>query len=213
MTARRGSGAPHVDALGDALLYLLALRGVASCAPLAGATGAAPPDVERAVEALVDAGLVERVGDRVVLTDGGRARAALVRAREATALREPAGLLYDRFVALNRTVKDLLHRWQVRSDGSVDVPNDHTDAAYDDGVLRELARLERTASALLAPLAALRARYADYLRRLAGAAARAAAGDRRAVAGVTTDSFHAAWWELHADLLAVLGRPRGPDDV
>jgi hypothetical protein len=211
MTARPGGDERHAAA--DAVLYLVALRGLASCEHLAAPAGSTPGEIAAVVAALEAAALVERRGDRLVLTAAGRERAGLVREHEGRALAEPVGLVYDRFAALNREVKSALHRWQVRTDGSVDLPNDHADAAYDAAVLEDLERVHRAAGVVLAALAALRPRYADYRRRLGAALARAAAGDRRAVAGVTADSFHAAWWELHADLLAVLGRVRGPEDA
>lgn len=201
------------QATADALLHVVGLRGLVSPDDLAEPLGATREEVEAAVRALQGAGLLERRGDLVQLSAPGRARLAEARMRESLALREPVGLVYDRFATLNRTVKALLHRWQVRTDRTVDVPNDHSDAEWDAAVLADLERVQRAAAALLAPLEALRPRYAALRRRLAAALARAAAGDRRAVASVATDSFHAAWWELHADLLAMLDRPRGPDDA
>lgn len=201
----------------DAILFQLALLVALGLTALSAAVGEDPARVAEEVARLARAGLIEtelRAGrEHFVLTAAGRARAAEVVAAEAAALRPLVTAIDAEFVALNRRVKQILHRWQVRVDRTTEVLNDHGDARYDALVLADLRTAQHAAERLLAPLAALRGRYASLCRRLAAALARALAGERGAVAGVTGDSFHAAWWELHADLLRVLGRARGADDA
>lgn len=203
--------------LADALLFQLALRGAVRLQDLAAAAAAADDEVAAYVAVLEEQGLVlrrERGADQhVSATPSGRERARDVVAAEGAALRASVARVDAEFAVLNRRVKQILLRWQVRIDGATQVPNDHSDLRYDRSVLAELREVHVTADALLARLEPLRPRYANLRRRLGAALARALGGDQRAVAGITGDSFHTAWWELHGDLLAVLGRARGEADV
>jgi DNA-binding MarR family transcriptional regulator len=203
--------------LPDALLFQLALRGVVRLQDLAAAAGVPDDEAAASVAVLEEQGLVLRrprgADEHVSPTPPGRERAAEVIAAEGAALRAAVAEVDAGFAGLNRRVKQILLRWQVRTDRPTQVPNDHSDARYDRQVLSELREVHRAADDLLARLEPLRARYGSLRRRLRDALARALAGDVRAVAGVTGDSFHTAWWELHGDLLAILGRARGEADV
>lgn len=218
-TGPHGEGGPRVapPPLCDAILFQLLLRGPLGDAELAAATGTAEPVLAIEIADLVGQGLLARElragREQVVLTATGRDRTAVVIEAEASSLRPFVAPLDAEFGALNRRVKQILYRWQVRVDRTTEVLNDHADPRYDAQVLADLRAVHLAADRLLARLEPLRARYASLRRRLAAALARAGAGERGAVAGVTGDSFHAAWWELHADLLLVLGRGRGPDDA
>lgn len=220
MTAKRDpeDGFPSEPLLlSDALLFQLALRGVVRVQDLAAAAGVADEEAAATIAVLEDEGLVLRrsrgADEQVSPTPLGRERAASVIAAERGALATAVGAVDAEFAALNGRVKQILLRWQVRVDRPTQVPNDHADARYDRAVLAELRDVHHAADALLVHLEPLRARYANLRHRLRDALARALAGDVRAVAGVTGDSFHTAWWELHGDLLAVLGRTRGAGDV
>jgi len=203
--------------LHDAILFQLVLRGALGVAALSAATAESAEAVQAALAASMGEGLLapERRAGRelVALTSAGRACAASVIAAERAALRPAVASLDAEFAGLNRRVKQILHRWQVRVDRTTEVLNDHRDAAYDAAVLAELRATHRAAEPVLERLEVLRPRYASLRARLGAALVRAAAGERGAIAGVTVDSFHAAWWELHADLLAILGRARDADEV
>ncbi|MEW6272591.1 MAG: hypothetical protein AB1689_25205 [Thermodesulfobacteriota bacterium] len=219
--AASDDGRSHDPSLGPgsdgAVLLALLLRGALGAEDLASASGTMPADVTCAVDRLQAEHLVgveaRPAGSAFTLTALGRERAVSVLAQEAASLRPLIEPRYGEFAALNRRVKATLHRWQVRHRRGLDELNDHRDARYDGQVLAELRATHAAADAWLAPLAAVRARYASLRDRLATMVARALSGDKAAVAGVTADSFHLAWWQLHADLLQVLGRERGPDDV
>jgi hypothetical protein len=107
-------------------------------------------------------------------------------------------------------VKETVTAWQLRppDQGAEPAPNDHADAAYDANVLERLGRLARAADALLGDVVASCSRFETYRRRLAGAAAAAAAGDGRFVASPRVDSVHGVWFELHEELIRLAGRTR-----
>ncbi len=150
---------------------------------------------------------------RYRLTEAGSRNAAALLDAEREVLSGTIGALLDEFDAANRAFKELLHRWQMRQQGSAFVVNDHSDPGYDDRVLSELGGLVDRAGGWLGRLPQGRARYARYGRRLRRAVGRAGRGEIDFVAGLGVDSAHSVWWQLHADLLAVAGRERGESEA
>ncbi|MGW8566322.1 transcriptional regulator [Isoptericola sp. NPDC055881] len=114
------------------------------------------------------------------------------------------------FDPLNARLLRACTDWQLRpaGDGRLDV-NDHGDAAWDARVLDALGTVVDAARPLLAGLAAELDRFAGYDERLDDALAGARSGDGARVAGVGAASVHGVWMELHEDLLATAGVPRG----
>jgi DNA-binding MarR family transcriptional regulator len=180
------------------LLHALTIKGMAGPGPLAASLGRQAGELTAALAELDAAGLARRLPDRDLwrVTPEGQARHALLLDEEPPGL-EPG---YQRFLPLNGRLKDLCTRWQLR-DGS---PNDHSDAGYDRSLITELEALDAGARAVVAELAAARARFGRYGPRLTGALARVRDGDRRAFTGVQQDSYHDIWMELHRDLLVSL---------
>ncbi len=203
-------------ALGRELLFALDVLGPTTSAELARAIGRSEPGVRAALASLRDDGLVrspEARPEAVALTPAGREEARGARREEAEALGALAAGLYPRFAELNRRVKRALTRWQLRTIGGVEVPNDHRDPAHDAAALGALGDAAAELAGLLGGLASRRPRYRAYPERLERALEGARSGRRDLVCGVAVDSFHGIWWQLHADLLALLGRERGEEDA
>jgi hypothetical protein len=197
----------------EALLALLA-RGPLAPADLLAACGAPSPGVEGLPGRLERAALVvPGAGGRVALTSVGRERAAAVLARERRALAREVAAIEGPFARLNERVKTAIAAWQVRRVGSVEVTNDHSDARYDAAVTGELCAAVGEALALLSPLAGRRRRYAAYRDRLARAVRGVRSGERALVSGLEGDAIHGIWWQLHAEILGLLGRARGASDA
>jgi len=151
------------------------------------------------------------------LTERGRAEGERRLAAELAA--DPTGragavvrATLPTFDPLNSRLLQACTDWQLRpgDGGRLDV-NDHRDAAWDARVLDELAAVVAEARPLLAGLAAELARFGGYAVRLDDALAAARAGDGTRVAGIGAASVHGVWMELHEDLLATTGVPRGAD--
>ena len=121
-----------------------------------------------------------------------------------------ADAAYAGFEEVNRELLALMTRWQTVNVGGEAVPNDHSDAEYDAAVLDQLAKLDSDADPVLDVLAGLVPRLGVHRRRLAEALARASAGETDYVSGVRVASYHTVWFELHEDLLRLLGRTREP---
>jgi hypothetical protein len=120
--------------------------------------------------------------------------------------------LHTRFVPLNRRFGEACTRWQIRPTRTDPMAfNDHTDWAWDERVLRELTSLGRDLADVCAGLADSLQRFDGYADRYSSALARVDAGQRRWVDAPDVDSCHTVWIQLHEDLLATLGIPRGAD--
>ena len=120
-----------------------------------------------------------------------------------------ADAAYAGFEEVNRELLALMTRWQTVNVGGEAVPNDHSDAEYDAAVLDQLAKLDSEADPVLDVLAGLVPRLGVHRRRLAEALARASAGETDYVSGVRVASYHTVWFELHEDLLRLLGPHAG----
>jgi hypothetical protein len=119
-----------------------------------------------------------------------------------------AGEAYERFERINRQLLALMTDWQMVPAGSERIPNDHSDPDYDAGIVDRLGSLHERAQRPLDTFAGLEPRLARYLTRLGSAYDKALAGGHEWVSGVEIDSYHTVWFELHEDLLRILGRER-----
>ena len=115
---------------------------------------------------------------------------------------------YERFERINTALLALFTDWQMMPAGNERVPNDHSDADYDHGIIDKLGGLHERAHRPLEQFAALEARLGEYLRRLESAYDKVLAGEHEWVSGARIDSYHTVWFELHEDLLRMLGRER-----
>ena len=113
-----------------------------------------------------------------------------------------------RFETVNHDLKQLITDWQTINVGGRQVANDHSDAAYDEKMVDRLGSLHDKAVPVLEALAKCLPRFMRYLARLEAALSRAEDGERAWVSDATIDSYHTVWFELHEDILRVLGRAR-----
>ena len=160
------------------------------------------------IDRLVGDGIASTVADAYRLTDAGTNRASVLRDEERAALGlDRAAAALDGFIDLDQRTKEAVTAWQLK-DADGQIVNDHTDAAYDQGVLDRLAGVHTDAIAWLTPLEDGCPRLADYLVRLGRAIDAASDGDGRYVASPRVDSYHGVWFELHEDLIRLAGRTR-----
>jgi hypothetical protein len=122
---------------------------------------------------------------------------------------EAASEAYERFERINRKLLELFTDWQmIPAAGGERVANDHSDADYDAGIVDRLGEKHERAEKVLDSFAELEPRLGIYRRRLDDAYDRVLAGDHDYVSGARIDSYHTVWFELHEDLLRMLGRER-----
>lgn len=195
------------------VLHGLALRRRSDIEGLEQTTGFGREVIEQALERARKAKLVAVVRTHYLLTAAGDAALGVVYSQRFAECRRdlPLAAAYERFESLNRELKALITDWQVRPLGVAKVPNDHSDAEYDDRIFQRLCSLHDRAEEILSVLSSslpLVARHAD---RLCAALERAESGEPEWISGVHCDSYHAVWFELHEDLLRLLGKSREED--
>ncbi len=115
---------------------------------------------------------------------------------------------YEDFEAVNLTLKALITNWQVVEIQGSAVANDHADKAYDDAIIDRLGRLHERAEIVLAALARHLPRLKIYRDKLTAALERAEDGAIEWVSDARIESYHTLWFELHEDLLCIMGRER-----
>src|SRR6202008_4683175 len=189
------------------VLQTMRLKGRASLDALVLTLGSDQQSVEASVRQSVSAGLVAVAGKGFKLTPAGRERlAALLAAEQQSLDHVMLEKLYGEFDDYNTELKEIVTAWQMKGP---DTPNDHTDAAYDAVIVDDLADLHPRFVPWLARRAAVAPRLSRYATRLDAAIGAVRRGDHGFIAKPIADSYHTVWFELHEELLGVLGRDRG----
>ncbi len=115
----------------------------------------------------------------------------------------------ERFEKVNTDLLALFTDWQtIPIVGGSRIPNDHYEMDYDQGIIDRLGDLHVKAERVIARCSHAQPRLSRYLVRLEIAYDRVLAGNKDYVSGVRIDSYHTVWFELHEDLLRILGRTR-----
>ncbi len=192
------------------VLHGVAIKKYADAAAVASIAGLDPGLTERLLEDAVGRG-------KVVKAKQGYALAPLARmALEGEYSRVYAGErrdpvlreAYERFETIDKAVKNVMTDWQTVDVGGQRIVNDHADAAYDRKIIDRLGSLEERAGAVLARFTAVIPRLGIYPAKLLVALEHAENGDIEWVSGARIESFHTVWFELHEELLRILGRTR-----
>jgi pyruvate,orthophosphate dikinase len=191
------------------LLQTIRLKGRVSLDALVLTLGSDQQSVEASVRQSVSAGLVAVAGKGFKLTPAGRERLAALMAAEQRSL---DGVMLEKLCGLfdgyNTELKEIITAFQMKGP---DTPNDHTDAAYDAAIVADLADLHQRFVPWLERLAAVAPRLSRYTIRLDTAISAVQRGDHAFIARPIADSYHTVWFELHEELLGVLGRDRGSE--
>ena len=196
----------------DAYLVLhgLAIKKHADAAAVAAAIGLDQAEVQAALDEAVAKGRAVRAGDAYSLTPVARVALDGAYSRLFAAQRgDPAfTAACERFEVINRDLKALMTAWQTIEIDGESVLNDHTNKDYDNRLIDRLGALHERAEAILQQLSAGLPRLAIYARKLEAALEKAEDGAIEWVSGARIESYHTVWFELHEDLLRILGRTR-----
>ncbi len=196
----------------DDVVQALTIKGLVMMDGLVATTLATPEQLGPLLDRLTAAGLIESVADAFRLTAAGKERAAELTAADQErwgVARATAAL--DAFLTLDGRVKETVTAWQLKGSDGEPVINDHTDTAYDAGVLARLRAVHDDAAAWLGPVIPELGRLARYRARLDRALELALGGDGRYVASPRVDSYHGVWFEFHEDLIRLAGRTRADE--
>lgn len=192
------------------VLHALAVKKHADTAALAEFAGLELDEVSRLLADAVASG-------RAVAAQGKYALAPLARtalegqySREYTALRQNRSFTegYEAFERLNTELKALITDWQTMEVGGVRVPNEHSDRNYDLEIIDRLGALHERLARILRTLVSSVPRFSYYDTQLLGALDRAERGAFEWISDARIASYHTLWFELHEDLLRLMGRQR-----
>jgi hypothetical protein len=181
-----------------AVLNAVYLRKMVTVEAMTGITGLDPETVGTHAAALAERGLIADVGGgNWMLEQPEGVRGAIEAYDERYAeLRNDVQVeaWYQRFESLNTQFLKAISAWQTSGE--------------DEGVLDKLLRLVDRQIKALTTFAETLPRYQRYAQRLTQALDRVESGDSEYVTSLARDSIHNVWFELHEDILTVLGRPR-----
>lgn len=191
-------------------LHGLAIKKHAGPAAIAGLVGL---DLDKLTELLARATATGRsveVQGGYMLTPAGRMILDGQYSRIYGAVRADVAFVavYKRFERVNTELKQLITDWQMLEFGGKRVRNDHSNKDYDARVLDRLGALHERYAPILKELVARVPRLAVYGTKLQHALEQAENGAVQWVADVKIESYHTVWFEMHEDLLRILGRQR-----
>jgi hypothetical protein len=192
------------------VLHALAVKKHADAPVLAEFTGLSLADVTRLLGEAASSGRVGAAQDKFVLAPLARLALEGQYAREYATLRADAAFLqaYETFELINVQLKALITDWQTIEVAGARLANDHADASYDIRIIDRLGNLHERADRILAQFIKGLPRFDYYRRKLTEALERAEDGQSEWVSDARLPSYHTLWFELHEDLLLILGRRR-----
>ncbi len=192
------------------ILHALAVKKHVDAAVISDFTGLPVTDVSRVLAGAVARGRVIEAQRKFLLAPLARVALEGQYSREYGGPRSDTSFLeaYGAFERLNIQLKALITDWQTIELGGTRVPNDHSDSEYDAKIVDRLGELHARAERILTQLARIVPRLAYYQRTLTGALEKAEDGASEWVSDARLPSYHTLWFELHEDLLRILGRQR-----
>jgi len=192
------------------VLHGVAVKKHGTSAAVADLVGLPTARVDALLEAAVAGGRAALANDKYLLTPAGRMIVETQYSRYYSAPRANAEftVAHERFEIVNNELKQVITDWQTMNVGGRQLANDHSDAEYDEMVIDRLAGVHDKVEPILRAFAAVVPRFAYYLEKLEQALEKAEDGAHAWVSDATIDSYHTVWFELHEDILRVLGRER-----
>lgn len=155
-------------------------------------------------------GRVSEVNGKYLLTPIGQFTLKSAYSKSYGALRKDNDFVaaFEDFERINNELKQAITDWQTINVGGQTVPNDHSDKDYDESVIDRIGAIHERVDAVLERLGSKEARLYRYRDQLLVALEKAEDGDIAWVSDATIGSYHTIWFELHEDLLRVMGRER-----
>lgn len=191
-------------------LHGVAIKKHAGAGAVAEAVGLAPPRAEALLAEAAAGGRLFEAQGAFALTPAGRMILDSQYSRYYDELREDAAFVaaYERFERVNVELKQVITDWQTMDVGGQKVRNDHSNKDYDAEVLDRLGEVHERYEPILAQLIRGLPRLTVYRQKLERALEEAEAGKLQWVSDAKLESYHTVWFEMHEDLLRVLGRQR-----
>ena len=192
------------------VMHGLAVKKHGTPEAIAGILGLDVNDVKAAIASLVEGKRAVELQGKYALTPPARIALESDYSRLYADLRAnpqfKAG--YEGFERINGALKQLITEWQTIMVGGERIPNDHRDEDYDRKIIDRLGDLHERAEPVLDQLAGALPRMRIYRDKLLAALERAEDGTIAWVSDAKIESYHTLWFELHEDLLRLMGRER-----
>ena len=188
----------------------LAIKRHANAVAVASLTGLSAGPVQSILEQGVATGRVVEVRGAYSLTPLARVALQAGYDKHFAELRKNDAFVaaYFGFEKINPELKGVITDWQTMDVRGERRANDHSDQAYDDKVIDRLSALHERAEPVFAGLARGLPRLSIYAGKLEAALDKAEDGGIEWVSDIHRESYHTVWFELHEELLRIMGRER-----
>lgn len=192
------------------VMHGIAIKKHAAPAAIAALAGVSVETADATLAAAEAGGRVVAADGKYLLSPAGQMILLGEYSRFYDELRRDTGFVdaYERFEIINNDLKSLITDWQTMDIGGQKVPNDHSNADYDDRIIGRLGDLHERFEPVLSEMVAREPRLRWYADKLTEALEKAEDGDIAWVSDATIESYHTVWFEMHEDLLRLLGRER-----
>jgi hypothetical protein len=115
---------------------------------------------------------------------------------------------YEKFEIMNIELKSVITSWQMIEVAGALVANDHSDGSYDSEIIDRLGELHDRFESILDGITKFVPRFLFYQEKLLAALESAEDGRIEWVSDAKIESYHTVWFEMHEDLLRIVGRER-----
>ncbi len=192
------------------VLHGLAIKKHAGADDVARLIGLDPARVGDLLDGLVQSGRAVSADARFMVSPLAKVALETAYSRHFASVRKDARFMagYEAFERINIQLKALITDWQSIEVGGRHVTNDHSDKAYDARIIDRLGDLHEQAETIFAALEAGVPRLTFYREHLLAALERAEDGAIEWVSDARIESYHTLWFELHEDLLRIVGGTR-----
>ena len=192
------------------VMHGVAIKKHASVGEIAAISGLAEDTITNTLTQAETDGRVTGSDGRYRLTAAGRMILESEYSRFYGALRDDDAFAnaYRQFEEINKTLKTVITDWQTMAVGGERVPNDHSNKDYDEDVIGRLGDMHEKFEPVLNALCAGEARIGYYRDKLNHALEQAEDGNGDWVSDAKIDSYHTVWFELHEELLRLMGTER-----
>jgi len=192
------------------ILHGLAIKKHAAAGDIAGLIGMSSDDVEQQLKAAATSDRAIEANGKYMLSPLARIALESDYSRHYARQRDDADFLtaYEAFEDINVQLKALITDWQTIEVGGQRVANDHSDTAHDQKIIDRLGNLHERADGILNRLSQGLPRLDYYRKHLLAALEKAEDGAIEWISDARIESYHTLWFELHEDLLRIVGRTR-----
>lgn len=192
------------------VMHGLAVKKHGTAADVAAIAGLPPETAAAVLGELAATGRAQEADGKYVLSPLARLALEGNYSRFSEDLRTNPAFMraYEDFERINLELKALITDWQVMPVGQERIANDHSDKEYDARIIDRLGNLHDRAEKVLAVFEQADRRFGYYRRELLVALEKAEDGAVEWVSDARLPSYHTLWFELHEDLLRIVGRQR-----